>query len=81
MTRSIEQEKGNALDAYALDLKNKAFNIEKNTVLRKGLSYLFPFPINVIRYSKAIDKMVDVKFIRLFIRIGIILLEQVIVLQ
>ena len=59
VTRSIEQEKGNALDAYALDLKNKAFNIEKNTVLRKGLSYLFPFPINVIRYSKAIDKMVD----------------------
>lgn len=45
-------------DGVALDLKTKAFRI-KYPKLRRRLSYLLPFPINVIRYSKAIKIMSD----------------------
>ena len=48
----------NSLDAVALDLKNKAFGHDKFRIIKRRLSYLFPFPINVIRYSSAIKKMV-----------------------
>lgn len=45
-------------DAIALDLKNQAFSI-KNPKFRRRLSYLLPFPINVISYAKAIARMID----------------------
>lgn len=52
------EERNHILDAYALDLKDRVFGSEKCSVLKRRLSYLFPFP-RVVRYSTAIKRMVD----------------------
>ena len=54
-TEKLNSENFKLCDAVSVDLKSKAFGTG-GIKWKRRLSYLFPFPINVVNYKKAIKK-------------------------